>query len=118
VHLIIKVLINAAALWVAARFIPGITLEGSVWSILLVALVFGLLNAFLKPILKLFSLPLLIVTLGLFAIIINVAVLGITAALMDNFSIDGFWPALLASLVISIVSAILNKVLTEKDRGR
>ena len=113
--LIIRVLINAAALWVAARYIPGIELTGSVGSILLVALVFGLVNAVLKPIFKLFSLPILILTLGLFALIINVALLAITAALMDNLTIDGFWPALLGSLVISVVSAVLIRLVP--DRG-
>jgi putative membrane protein len=109
-QLIIRILINAAALWLAARYIDGISLTGSLWSILLVALVFGVVNAVLKPILKLLSLPVVILTLGLFTIIINAAMLGITAVLMENFSIDGIVPALLASLVVSVVSAILNRV--------
>jgi putative membrane protein len=110
VNFIIKVLINAAALWVAARFVPGIELTADVWQILLIALVFGLINAVLKPILKLLSLPVIILTLGLFAIIVNVILLAITAGLMD-----GFLPALLGSIVISIVSAILNAIIPDPN---
>jgi putative membrane protein len=113
VGFVIKVLINAAALWVAARFIPGIELTGGVWSVLLVALVFGVVNALLKPILKLFSLPALILTLGLFAVVINTALLALTAALMESLTIEGFWAALLGSVVISVVSAVLHRVVRE-----
>lgn len=114
-NFIIKVLINAAALWVAARFVPGIDLTADIWQILLIALVFGLINTFLKPILKLLSLPVIILTLGLFAIIVNVILLAITAALMDGLTIDGFLPALLGSIVISIVSAILSAIIPDSN---
>jgi putative membrane protein len=113
VNFVIKVLINEAALWVAARFVPGIDLTADIWQILLIALVFGLINAVLKPILKVLSLPVIILTLGLFAIIVNVILLAITAALMDGLTIDGFLPALLGSIVISIVSAILNAIIPD-----
>jgi putative membrane protein len=116
VRFVIKVLINAAALWVADLLVEGIVLQGSLWAILLVALVFGLVNAVLKPILKIFSLPALILTLGLFAIEINTALLAITAALMDNLQIPGgFWSALLGSLIISVISAVLHRVVREPD---
>ena len=114
-NFIIKVLVNAAALWVAARFVPGIDLTADVWQILLIALVFGLINTFLKPILKVLSLPVIILTLGLFAIIVNVILLAITAGLMDGLTIDGFLPALLGSIVISIVSAILNAIIPDPN---
>ena len=107
-RLIIRILINAAALWVAAQIVDGIDLSGNIWGILLVALIFGVINAIIKPIVKLFSLPMLILTLGLFALVINAAMLAITAALTDNLSVDGFIPALLGALVISVVSAVLN----------
>ena len=110
---VIRVLINAAALWVADQLLDGITLSGSIWAILLVALVFGLINAVLKPILKLLSLPVLILTLGLFAFVINAALLGLTAALMDNLTVDGFWSAVLGGLIIAVVSAVLSRVLPD-----
>jgi len=113
VRFVIRVLINAAALWVADQLLDGITLSGSIWAILLVALVFGLINAVLKPILKLLSLPVLILTLGLFAFVINAALLGLTAALMDNLTVDGFWSAVLGGLIIAVVSAVLSRVLPD-----
>ena len=114
-NFIIKVLVNAAALWVAARFVPGIDLVADVWQILLIALVFGLINTFLKPILKVLSFPVIILTLGLFAIIVNVILLAITAWLMEGLTIDGFLPALLGSIVISIVSAILSAIIPDGE---
>lgn len=114
-NFIIKVLVNAAALWVAARFVPGIELTADIWQILLIALVFGLVNAVLKPILKVLSFPVILLTLGLFAIIINMILLAITAGLMERLTIDGFWPALLGAIVISIVSAILNAIIPDPN---
>ena len=113
--LIIKLLINAAALWVAAWLIDGITLTDEILTILLIALVFGLINTFIRPILKLISLPVLILTLGLFTFVINAAMLAITAGLMDGLSIDGFGAALLGAVVITVVSWGLNAVLTDDD---
>jgi putative membrane protein len=116
VKLIVRLLINAFALWLAARYVPGIDFaEGEVTSILLAALVFGLVNAFLKPIFKLFSLPLVIFTLGLFALVINTALLAITALILDDLTIDGFIPAFLGALLIAVVSAVLNKLLGDDD---
>ena len=107
-RLLIRLLINAAALWVAAQLVDGIDLEGSVGGILLVALVFGLVNAFLRPVLRLLSLPVMILTLGLFALVINALLLWLTGALLDQLTVDGFIPALLGSIVVSIVSAVLG----------
>jgi putative membrane protein len=110
---IVKLLVNAAAVWVAAELIDGIRLEEGFVTILVVALVFGLLNTFLRPIVQLLSLPALLVTLGLFSLIINTAMLALTAWMLDTLSIDGFWSAFLGALVISIVSVVLGKVLNE-----
>ena len=107
-RLIIRLLINAAALWVAALLIDGIDLEGGWLAILIVALVFGLVNAFIKPILKILSLPVVILTLGLFTLVINAALLGLTAAVTDALTVEGFWAALLGGLVITVVSALLS----------
>ncbi|MEA2000548.1 MAG: phage holin family protein [Actinomycetota bacterium] len=107
-RLILKLLINAAALWIAGYLVGGIHLDGDVWQLLLVALVFGLANTFIKPILKLLSFPVMVVTLGLFAIVVNAAMLGLTAAFTDALSIDNFWSALVGAIVISIVSSVLS----------
>ena len=107
-QLILRLLINAAALWAAGSMISGIDLSGDFWQIVLVALVFGLVNTFIKPFLKLFSFPVIIMTFGLFVLIINAAMLGLTGWLSDALTIDNFWSALLGAVVISFVSTILG----------
>jgi putative membrane protein len=109
---VLRLLVNAAALWVATRIVPGVTHSGSGASLLLVALVFGLLNALLRPILTLLSCPLLILTLGLFTFVINAVILLLTSALSGSlgigFHVDGFWAAFLGALVVSVVSILLS----------
>lgn len=112
-RLILKLLVNAAALWVAAYLVTGIDLDGSFWTILLVALVFGLVNTLIKPILKVLSLPVIILSLGLALLVINAAMLALTAALIDALSIADFWSAVLGAIVISVVSAVLNVFVPE-----
>ena len=107
-RIIVKLLVNAAALWVAAEIVDGVALDDGFLTVLLVALVFGLVNTFIRPILKLVSLPVLILTLGLFTLVINTAMLGLTALLLEALTIDGFWSAFLGALVITIVSWALN----------
>jgi putative membrane protein len=107
-RLILKLLINAAALWAAGELVSGIHLDGDFWTILLVALVFGLVNTFIKPVLKILSFPVIILTIGLFTLVINAAMLGLTAAVTDALSIDDFWSALIGAIVISVVSAVLS----------
>lgn len=107
-NLIIKLLINAAALWVAGALVSGIELEGTFWQILLVALIFGLINTFIKPVLKLLSLPVMMLTLGLFALVINAGLLWLTSWITDYLSVDNFWAAILGAIVISTVSAVLG----------
>jgi putative membrane protein len=110
VTLLIKFLVTAGALWLAAWIVPGIDLSDEIGTILLVALVFGLINMFIKPVVKLLTLPLLLVTLGLFAFVINAALLGLTAWLTDGLTIDSFWSALLGSLVISAAGFVTERV--------
>lgn len=107
-RLILKLLVNAAALWVAAKVVSGIELEGAIVTILLVALVFGLVNTFIKPILKALSFPVIILSLGLFTLVINAAMLALTAAVTEALSVADFWAALLGAIVISVVSTVLN----------
>lgn len=116
-NLIIRLFVNAVALWVAARLVGGIELEGEFWAVLLVAAVFGLANALIKPFLLLLSLPLLILTLGLFTLVVNAFMLWLTAALMDALSVAGFWAALWGSLLISVVSFLFSVILPESREG-
>ena len=116
-NFLIRLFVNAAALAAAAWLLDGIQMSGELFDVLLVALVFGLLNAVLKPILLFFSIPLLVVTLGLFALVVNAVMLMITARLLDDFAVAGFWTAVLGSIVISLVTMILGSVLKDGKRG-
>lgn len=110
VKLLIKFLATAGALWLAAWIVPGIDLSDRIATILWVALIFGLVNMFIKPVVKLLTLPLLLITLGLFAFVINAALLGLTAWLTDGLTVDGFWSAILGSLVISAAGFVTERV--------
>ena len=109
---LLRLLVNAAALWVATRVVPGVTHTGSGGSLLLVALVFGILNALLRPVLALLSCPLMILTLGLFTFVINAVILLLTSSLSESlgigFHVDGFGSAFLGALVVSLVSILLS----------
>ncbi|MCP4356608.1 MAG: phage holin family protein [Chloroflexi bacterium] len=112
-NIIIKIIVNMLALWAAAFFVGGISLTGNLLQWLVVAIVFGLVNAFIKPLVKLLTLPINVATLGLFSLVINTVLLLLTGLLANGLSFDGgpfanIWSAFLGSLVISIVSTILN----------
>ena len=104
---IISILINAAALFVAAKIIPGIAVA-DMGTLLLAALIFGVVNTFIKPLASLLSLPITILTLGLFRFVINAGLLGLTAWLTPGFSVSGFWPALFGAIVVSLVGSFLS----------
>jgi putative membrane protein len=112
-NFLIRLFVNALALAAAAWLLDGIRMSGDFFHVLLVALVFGLLNAILKPILLFFSLPLLILTLGLFALVVNAVLLLILSSLLADFDVAGFWTAVLGSLVISVVTMLLGRVLKD-----
>lgn len=123
---VVRTIINGIALWVAAWLVDGIEFGSSsdLWEtvkvVALVALIFGLLNAFVRPILKLISLPFIILTLGLFVFIVNAAMLMLTSWISDNlglaFHVDEFfWDAVLGSLIITVVSMVLS-VFDPSDR--
>lgn len=117
-NFVIRLFVNALALSAAAYIVPGITLQGGFGAVLLVALVFGLVNALLKPLVWLLSLPFLIVTLGLFSFVVNGIMLLVTARFTDPLAVSGLGAAILGSIVISLVSMLLGGILTdEKKRG-
>jgi putative membrane protein len=101
---LIRLLVVAAAVWIVAAVVPGVQVSEGVGNYLVIALIFAVVNLLVKPFLKLLSFPLLLLTLGLFLIVINAAMLGLTALLTDRMSIDGFGPAIIASLIISAVT--------------
>jgi putative membrane protein len=111
-YFLLRLLINAAALWIAIQLVDGIEHRGSWSSLLIVALVFGVLNASIRPLLKLLSLPVIILTLGLFIFAINALMLMLTgwiSGLLDlGFYVAGFWDAFVGGLIISVVSFVLS----------
>lgn len=119
---LIRVLVNAIALWVASQLVPGISHEGGWTTLLLVAIVFGVLNAIIRPILALLSCPLLILTLGLFTLVLNAGMLLLTSAVSRGlglgFYVDGFGPAFWGGLVISIISILLSAFVRDDAERR
>lgn len=116
-NLIIRLFVNAVALWVAAQLVNGIEMSGEFGPVLIVAAVFGLINALIKPLVLILSFPVVLLTLGLFTFVVNALMLMLTAWLVDALSVSGFWAALLGSLLISIVSLIFSFILPEKRGG-
>ena len=119
---LIRILITAVALWAATRLVNGITYSGSWLGLAGVALVFGVLNSFVRPILTFLAFPLLIVTLGLFTFVLNALMLMLTSALSSRLGIDfhvaGFWPAFWGAIVVGIVSLLLSIFLPDGEPQR
>ena len=125
-RLILRLLVNAAALAVATFLLSGISLtapttQGQVVTLLVVALIFGVLNAVVKPIFTLVTAPLVLLTLGLFLLVINALMLLLTSWVATRVGVgwyvDGFWTALLGSVVVSVVSFVLNAFVPDRDQA-
>ena len=106
-HLIVKVLINAAALMFTSNLIDGIYVDGF-GSVLVAAIILGIVNAIIRPLLLILTLPLNVLTLGLLTFVINGFMLKLAAAVVGGFDVVGMWPALGGALVLSVVSTVLN----------
>ena len=106
---IIRLIISTLAVLITAYLLPGVYVDNFLTAII-VALVLGCLNAFVKPLLIFFSLPAVIFTFGLFLVVINTLIILLADTLIDGFKVDGFWRALLFSIVMSIVTSILNVI--------
>ena len=111
-RLILRWLISSLSIFTAVFLVPGISFVGPGWEIGIVALVFGLVNVAVRPILTFLTCPLVLLTFGLFGLVINAVLLIVTAqiagALGVQFTVNGFWPAVIGGLVIAIVSLVLN----------
>jgi putative membrane protein len=119
-RIIWRLLINAAALWAATRIVTGISFDGNWVTLFVVALIFGVLNVSVRPLLWFMTLPLLIVTLGLFTFVLNALMLWLTGAVSDwlrlGFHVAGFGAAFLGALVITIVSFLLSLFVASNTR--
>ena len=109
---IAKVVIAAVALWLAAVIVPGIDYDGWV-DLLLAGLLLGLVNAFVRPVVTILTLPVTILTLGLFLLVVNAAMIGLVGLLLPGFHVDGFWPAVFAAIVTGVVSWVGQALLRE-----
>ena len=107
VGFLLRLAIGAAGLWLASRLVPGMHLEGT-GTLVLAAFLLGLVNAVVRPVLVLLTLPVTVLTLGLFLLVVNAAMLGLVAALLDGFQLAGFWSAVLGSIVVGLVSWLAN----------
>ena len=120
--LLVRWVIAALALFVAAWLVPGITVDGDGWVVYAVmAVILGLVNAIVRPLLKLLTCPLILLTLGLFVLVINALTLLLASSIAVNwfnvgFYVDGFWAAFLGGLIVSIVTVILSALVREEDK--
>jgi len=105
--ILLRTLIAMLGLFLASRIIPGVSIVGT-GTFVLAALLLGLVNALVRPIAFLMTLPLTIITLGLFLLVLNAAMFGLVAAFLDNFTVSGFWAALFGAIVVSISSTIAS----------
>jgi len=113
-NLIIRLLITAVVAFLLTKILPGVEFAGFGTAIIF-AIVLGLLNLFVKPILSLFGLPLTIITLGLFALVINAAIILIADYFIDGMVVNGFWWALIFSILLTIVTSLANSMFADKD---
>ena len=105
--IVIRTLIAMLGLFLASRIVPGVWIEGT-GSFILAALLLGLVNALIRPIAFLMTLPLTIITLGLFLFVLNAAMFALVAALLDSFTVSGFWSAVFGAMIVSITSTVAS----------
>jgi putative membrane protein len=119
-HFLVRLLLNAVGLWVATRIVPGVSYSGGWLPFFAVAIIFGVINATLRPLTKILTCPLILLTLGLFALIVNGLMLWLTssvsAAMGLGLHVDGFWAAFWGGLVVSIVSTVLSVLVRGPER--
>src|SRR5262249_27009636 len=112
---VLRVLVNAVAIWLATEIVPGITAR-STTTVVVAALVLGLINAVVRPVLLVLTLPLTLVTLGLFLFVLNAVCLWLTSAIVPGFHVRGFWAAFGGALLVSVMSWAVHGLFS--DRGR
>jgi putative membrane protein len=115
-HFVLRVAIGALGLWLAAEVVPGIEVRDG-RALVAAALLLGIVNAVLRPIAVVLTLPLSIITLGFFLLVINAAMLGLVAWLLDDFEVSGFWSALFGSIVVSVTSWFAWRLIGPRGRN-
>jgi putative membrane protein len=112
---LLRLLMAALGLWLAAAWVPGIEVRG-VWTLLGAALLLGLVNAIVRPLLVLLTLPITVLTLGLFLLVINAGMLALVAWVFDDFTIAGFWPALLGAIIVGLTGWLASWFIGPRGR--
>lgn len=113
--IILRTLITMLGLFLASRILPGVSIEGT-GTFILAALLLGLVNALVRPIAFLMTLPLTLITLGLFLFVLNAAMFGLVAAFLDAFTVSGFWAAILGAIIVSISSTVASWFIGPRGR--
>ena len=115
---LLRLIGNALALWAAIQLVPGIVYDGTNTSLVLIALIFGLVNALVRPLVVLLTCPLIILTLGLFLLVVNALMLSLTAWISGVFGlglyVDGFWATLFGAIIVSVVSGLFTMLVRDK----
>ena len=105
--IVLRTLITMLGLFLASALVPGVSISGA-WTFIFAAVLLGLVNAIVRPVAFLLTLPITILTLGLFLLVLNAAMFGLVAAMLDNFVVTGFWSALFGAIIVSITSTIAS----------
>jgi len=113
--IIIRILANSLAILVAARFIPGFIFEGTWLNLLFAGAIIGLFNSIVRPIVQIIALPIIFLTLGLFYIIINVAILLLAVSFIPTLHVAGFWPAFWGVIIISLINNLISSLTKDKE---
>ncbi len=113
--IVLRMLIAMLGLYLASAIVPGVRIDGT-GSFVLAALLLGIVNAIVRPVAFIMTLPLTIITLGLFLFVLNAAMFGLVAALLDNFSVSGFWAAIFGAIVVSLTSTVASWFIGPKGR--
>jgi putative membrane protein len=112
---ITRLIVVALSLWLASELIPGIKVQGG-WTLIGAAILLGVVNAVVRPVLVVLTLPFTLLTLGLFLLVINAAMLGLVALMFDGFTIESFWSAILGSLIVSIMGWLASWFIGPRGR--
>ncbi len=116
IYFILRVLIAALGLWLATEWVAGISVS-TAGTLILAALLLGVVNAIVKPIVVILTIPFTLLTLGLFLLVVNAAMLGLVAAFLPGFSISGFWSAFWAAIIVSVVSWIGSAMFSSRGKS-
>lgn len=122
IRFLVRLVVNAVAIWAAVQLVPGLNYVGTTTSLLIVAFVFGLVNALVRPLLLLLTCPFIILTLGLFVLVVNTIMLSLTVWLSGIWDLGltstGFWATFLGAVVISLVSSVINLLIKDDHENK